>query len=341
MLKRFHQRGSILIFSLWTISLLSLFAVYIGLKVRQRASLLARIESHSHLRFIASAGVKKSIAALRSDIVRHGFTTTAEGKTYRHNNPAIFQEGQLGHGQFRVSYDYFEKFSNSPKQRFGIVDEESKLNINVAERYELVRLMEQVLPVNDEYVQLVADAIIEWRELGQKELTGFYSDDYYANLQYPYGIKHVEFEILEELLMVRGINQDVFSHLKPFITIYGDGRVNINTVSNEVLYAMGLDQSVADKVITVRSGADGREWTADDFIFRKTYDVASDVLKVEKLSIDEVKQIDFLNTAKKIRTDSYYYAIRSEGELLTRLQRLTVECVYNARENRIEFWREK
>ncbi|MCA9409177.1 MAG: hypothetical protein KC733_10845, partial [Candidatus Omnitrophica bacterium] len=48
-LKVKQRNGSVLILAIWVMSLLVFFAVYIGLNIRQKASLLLRIEKKSEL----------------------------------------------------------------------------------------------------------------------------------------------------------------------------------------------------------------------------------------------------------------------------------------------------
>ena len=66
------NKGSILILALWTLTFLTVLAVQIGLIIRQRISLVSRIESRLQLQDMATAGIQKAIAALRLDLTRNG-----------------------------------------------------------------------------------------------------------------------------------------------------------------------------------------------------------------------------------------------------------------------------
>ncbi|MBU0468378.1 MAG: hypothetical protein KJ736_04855, partial [Candidatus Omnitrophica bacterium] len=103
-----EKTGSILILSLWTVVFLSVFAVQIGMKVQQKATMLLRLETRSKLHFIADAGIKKAIATIRMDISRNGDLYTSYGKYYRHNNSDKFKGIIVGDGNFDVSYPYYE-----------------------------------------------------------------------------------------------------------------------------------------------------------------------------------------------------------------------------------------
>lgn len=334
------KKGSILIYSLWILALLGIFAAQIGLRVRQRAALLSKIESRSQLHHIAEGGLKKAIAALRSDIqLAHGMYT-ALSKYNRHNNQNLFNGITIGQGKADVKYQYYNDASNQYEDRFGFVDEERKLNVNVAGVKILKRLIRNVAVDNEDEAQEIAEAIIDWRELGQSRLTGFYSDDYYANLEFPYEPKNADFELIDELKLIHGVTQEVFERLRPFITVYGDGKININTASFDVLLALGLEKTVVDKLLYARRGFDGVEATEDDYVFRKPYDVASEIKSFVEMDLMEIKQIDQLNKQGMIKTNSFYYTFEARAQLNNRKEQLTAVCTYDVLENKIVDWKE-
>ena len=335
---RYNSRGSILLMALWILGLLVVFSVHIGLKLRQRITLLSTIESRSRLRHISEAGVKKAVAALRYDLGKSGGFYTPYGKFYRHNSQERFKDIPLGNGSYSIEYSSFE--GKGFKRRFGFVDEERKLNINLAHFKEIEKLISRVTALTENEAQVLALSIIEWRELGDTELEGFFSDDYYATQKDPYEPKNAQFEFLDELKLVRNVTHTVFGQLKPFITVYGNGSVNINTASPQVLYAIGFTDELIEKILFVRNGADGNPNTVDDYVFMRTYDVASEMRSFVKLSTEEVGLIDAINNLGKISTNSFYYNIASISQLGADKRQMRVETVYNSVMNRFEYWRE-
>lgn len=338
---RNSKTGSVLILALWTVVFLSVFAVQIGMKVQQKATLLLRLETRSKLHFIADAGIKKAIATIRMDISRNGNVYTPYGKYYRHNNMEKFKGVTLGDGVFDVSYKYHGGLSSEHETKYGVVDEQSKININTATQDVLIRLIINVLGLEAEDAAWLANNIIDWRDFGQSHAEGFYSNEYYSNLEFPYEIKSKPFELIDELMLVQGFSPEVYKSLYPFITVYGDGLVNINTASPQVLYAIGFGYSVIDKLLMVRRGFDAREFSVDDHIFHKTFDLATDILAFTKLEIDEIRQIDLVNLAKRIKTNSSFYLIESQARIRNKEEVLEAVCVYNSLENHVQYWREK
>jgi len=116
------------------------------------------------------------------------------------------------------SYRYFFVDKNGSKDNPEIIDESSLINLNLASVEVLARL-----PGMDEDL---AEAIIT------------------SNLR--------PFSTINEVLLVEGITKEIFLQFKDLVTVYGLGKVNINTVSKPVLVALGLDAEVADLLIRFR-----------------------------------------------------------------------------------------
>jgi DNA uptake protein ComE-like DNA-binding protein len=60
------------------------------------------------------------------------------------------------------------------------------------------------------------------------------------------------FSTINEVLLVEDVTNDIFSLFKDSITVYGTGKVNINTASKAVLIALGLDGEEADLILRFR-----------------------------------------------------------------------------------------
>ncbi len=84
---------------------------------------------------------------------------------------------------------------------FGLVDEASKLNINVATRQMLEALPRMTLEL--------AAAIIDWRDADDDVTEGGAESQTYLRLNPPYRCKNANFESLEELRLVVGAHLDI------------------------------------------------------------------------------------------------------------------------------------
>ena len=93
------------------------------------------------------------------------------------------------------------------------------------------------------------DAIKDWID-ADDEVTGAGAEGaFYAGLERPYAAKNAPLDCIEELLMVKGMSSDLFygkgdsPGLSRCLTVFGDGRVNINTAPKPVLRALAVEMT--------------------------------------------------------------------------------------------------
>jgi type II secretory pathway component PulK len=327
-------RASILIIALWSLCLLSAFAVILGYQVRQRLVLVNRLDERDRLRFLAEAGIRKGITEL----------TKLEVKTYDAlndgwSNNSIFKEISLGEREVTVSYNDINKKSGLPEVHFGFMDEERKINLNKIDAKVMERLFKIVLNYEDIQAQELGACIVDWRDQ-DSELTlafGSAEDSYYNNLLAPYAAKNSDIEVLDELPLIKGFDDKVLEKVKDYVTIYGDGRININTASEVVLLALGLDENVVNKIILYRLGDDGIEATADDNIFATNTEIFPKLSQAYQFSAPEIEQL--------LKVCEQYLTVRSANFMIKSTARsfgknaLSVNSVVN-RKGKVLYWRE-
>ncbi|MCX5694079.1 MAG: hypothetical protein NT014_02915 [Candidatus Omnitrophica bacterium] len=95
-------RGSILIVALWSLCLLSAFAVILNSQIRQELVLANRLDQKDKMRLIAEAGVAKAILEVKND---PEMAYDYLGDTWS-DNPGAFQNIQVGDGEFSLAYTY-------------------------------------------------------------------------------------------------------------------------------------------------------------------------------------------------------------------------------------------
>ncbi len=159
-----------------------------------------------------------------------------------------------------------------------IVDEDSKLDVNLAARGDAItemRVAQQLIGLmsGDQYNPLfeqrdrdgqysdratICSAIIDWadpdenlfncdlKNAGNASATGS-EDSFYSFLKVPYRRKNAAFDSLEELRLVRGVGDDFWSTFidpdpsnpkKRVVTVWGQGAVNVNTANAQTLLAV-------------------------------------------------------------------------------------------------------
>jgi type II secretory pathway component PulK len=331
--------GMVLVMALWILAILSLFALFIGVGVRQRLVLVSRLEKRDALHYTAKAAVQRARSVFLNMPQPHALMETAWNKKFKHNNPEMFEAIFIGEGKAQVSYLNYDRDADHPVVFFGLEDETGKLNVNYASIDELGRLFILMAGVGYERSQDLAAAIVAWRTPGDPKAMGFDSEDYYKKLNFPYEPKRRSFELLEELLLVKGMNPAIFNRLKSFLTVYGNGRVNINTASRPVLTALGLSPEVVDILIFGRNGTDQIPATDDDYIFSDR-GARLGLIGFLPLKPEELAQIDQLYVERKIATVSHFFRARVHSVLADGKETSFIDCVIHAIDGKILFWRE-
>lgn len=104
------------------------------------------------------------------------------------------------------------------------------------------------------------------------------------------------FSVVEELLLVEGFNQRILDQCKDWITVYSNGKININTASVEVLKAFGIDEALATSIDDFRTGEDRIAGTKDDKFFEAIGEISTKLDSFASLSNAlKTKAIDLQN----------------------------------------------
>jgi len=334
---RGNTQASILIIALWSLCLLSTFAVILGYEIRQKLTLVQRLEERDKLYLIAEAAVNKTIIQIRKE--------NQNPKNYYalndplSNAPRAFQGIEIGDGTADICYNY-DGQSAQGVIRYGALDEEGKININEIDLPVLERLLGIVVDSDQTQAQELAVSIIDWRDKDSElsNPSAGAEGRYYRSLEYPYKAKDAKFEVLEEVLLVEGMTEDIFTKVKKYITIYGDGKVNVNTAPRAVLLALGLSGENTDKILNFRYGNDGLEGTADDNIFDDPSGIASRLNKTYPLGDAEILQIDTISE-RYLTTSSHYFMIEARAQLNNRKNTARVVCIVDEG-GKILYWQE-
>jgi len=143
-----------------------------------------------------------------------------------------------------------------------IADESGKIPINqLVEREYLEGVFRRLLELEEfeldqDTVDTIVDSTMDWidgpsEDDEEDELERFRGaeDGYYQSLEKPYHCKNGPLDVPEELLLVKGVTPELFHGtddrpgIGKFISVFGDGKININTADIMVLRALetGLD----------------------------------------------------------------------------------------------------
>jgi general secretion pathway protein K len=150
--------------------------------------------------------------------------------------------------------------------RVEYIPENSKLNVNLAQPPELTNLL-LALGVDPDRAQAIVAGLLDWRS-GTPGGSFSELDQYYLSLTPSFRARHASLQEIEELLLVRGITPDLFygsytrdaegrliphDGLRDCLSVYGsNGALDVNTVTPEVMSAVGVPPETAAAIVALR-----------------------------------------------------------------------------------------
>jgi DNA uptake protein ComE-like DNA-binding protein len=143
-----------------------------------------------------------------------------------------------------------------------------------------------------------------------------------------------------EVLLAEGITKDAYNQFKDLITVCGTGKININTVSGEVLSALSLDEELINTIMRYRKeyiGADEKEGTEDDGAFTNPATILSDLKKFSNLSLKQEQ--DLLSITNYLNVKSEYLRFSIIPQVKGK-DGIRYSLVINPAENKIISWLE-
>jgi general secretion pathway protein K len=239
--------GFALILTILVVSLIVSITLQFNTSMRSNLYAAANLKDGIKLACMARSGFDYACAILSEDdpTVDSLHEDWADQKKLSSNATTMFDEGR-----FDVK----------------IKDQTGKIPINSvakAEKYEalLTRFLSlEEFGLDSEDVSNLVDAIKDWVD-PDDEVTKFGAENgYYQSLERPYACKNASFDSVEELLLVKGVNAELFygTEEKPgissYLTIYGEGKININTADTLVLRALSdqIDQDMVEDMLAYR-----------------------------------------------------------------------------------------
>lgn len=186
-----------------------------------------------------------------------------------------------------------------------IEDENGKIHVNgaVKENGEVDQFIYDALSrlFQREEVDIgILNSIIDWIDPNDDPLPEGAEDSYYGSLDPPYECKDGPLDTLSELLMIKGVTDEVYGKISKYLTIYSDAKVNINTAGKDVLVCLDdeIDEGIAEGIIQYREEKpfdtkDELKEVLEDEVYARIQsiiDVKSNAFSV--VSIGRVKRVE-------------------------------------------------
>jgi general secretion pathway protein K len=235
-----NRRGIALILVLLILSLITAVTLQFNRDTRLEVYEAANLSEGISLRYVAESGFYAAGAILLSD--KTSFDSLKEPwantELLSLKSEAFFDNGSFG---------------------VAIEDEGGKIAVNLLVsgndynpqiRDFLLRLLTgRDFGMEPRRAQDLIDAIKDWID-ADNEVTGAGAEGgYYAGLPRSYAVKNAPLDCIEELLMIKGVTRDLFygtgksPGLVQCLTVFGDGKININTAPKPVLAALAADMT--------------------------------------------------------------------------------------------------
>jgi general secretion pathway protein K len=186
------------------------------------------------------------------------------------NNPDIYADTNSGRPLFRP----FDFELDGITCTVSITEETGKININalktpegtenrvaIEQMLRLIDLLNRSRPDHPISYDLVP-IIIDWTDADEhvtcltfvKNNNLGAESDYYLNLSPPCKSANAPLTSIDQLMLLKGVTPEIFQLLKPFLTVYGDGQININTASAPVIESLSekMDPALAQLIVERR-----------------------------------------------------------------------------------------
>ncbi len=235
-----NRRGVALIVVLLMVSIIVALTVQFNRDTRSEILDAANVSDGIRLRYIAESGFQAGEAILLADRTEFDGLTEPWANT---DMLALKSEEFFDGGSFKLA----------------IQDEGGKIPINRLVngkdynpliRDALTRLLTgPSFRLDQRRAEDLRDAIKDWIDADDEVTGGGAEKGYYAELTRPYAAKNAPIDCIEELLMIKGVTRELFfgtgesPGLSGCISVFGDGRININTAPRPVLRALAAEMT--------------------------------------------------------------------------------------------------
>ena len=255
-----ENRGSALIVVLWVLLIMALLVSSMVFDMHIEAGITAYERNRTQAQQFARAGVEFARYLLWKSVKIQPAAGMDRGE-----DPDVFLAAAHLQRGLAVT-NYVHDFGEDGKFTVSLIPEQAFRNINrLNESTEWPLLLQEAGIPEDLYPDLV-DCVLDWIDADDDaRVNGAESDDpFYVARGYP--TKNAPLDSVEELLMIKNwtkamvfggpaprTGDPAMTGVAPLATVWGDGRINVNAASREVLLTIPtIDETVADDIITQR-----------------------------------------------------------------------------------------
>ncbi len=250
------DRGMALLITIMIISLLIVVTFEFGKTMRQNHLASANLKNGEQLGAIARSGINLGATLLEKDGKNSAFDSFLEdwAGVEQADLSGLFSQGHL---QLKVA-------DLSGRLQINSLVKSGKVGTGAREILTRLLLSGEFAVKGETEAKGIVDSLVDWLDTDDRESEAGAENSYYHSLSPGYSCKNGSVQLVEELLLVKGITPALLfgfegkKALLQYITVYGDdGKINLNTAELELFQAInplvsrdlarGMDEFRRDK----------------------------------------------------------------------------------------------
>jgi len=249
---KFRQGGFVLVIVLCTIMLLEVLLLGFNFRCRNDLRAVDHLRRSLDALNCARAGLNIAIAAIRDNPDIHtdkGTLSLLSGE-----NSVTVGPGEC---LITVSEESGKLNVDLLKDKTGKLDRS-----RIDQLLRLIDLLNREQTGQSDIGYGLVPSIIDWTDdddevtclpFVTRENLGAESD-YYGTLEPAYRCKNKPLEAIEEMLLIKDVTTDIFQRMRNYVTVYGDGKIRINSAPKVVVETLAekMDTAVAQMIVERR-----------------------------------------------------------------------------------------
>ncbi len=252
------ESGIALVLVLWVLTLLSVMVLEFCYTMRVEATVASNFREGARSYYLAQAGINRALIELvKAESAVKKFKGSKDSMVKDKNKDETAEEEEEESKEWKPREEPYTFPFEGGECEVKIGDEGSKINLNwVAKeakknRKLLTDILEKSCGLEGEERDVITDSIIDWVDKDRNHLFNGAEDEYYESLEDPYECRDANFVVTEELLLVRGVTEEIYYGGRSSDEEGGGGEVEGENLCN-----VGLGRVVGGELL-VKKNADG------------------------------------------------------------------------------------
>ncbi len=263
------KSGSALIVALWVLLILALLVSGFVFDMTIESGVTSYFRKRMKAQYLAQAGV-----AHAQSMIMRSQSVKADAPEEDEDEEAWIRALNLSKG---LAVSGLTVEMGAGRFALDILPEQGRRNVHMLADEDWEEILDQANVPQEQWGALI-DCFNDWVDKGDEHrLLGAESDDAFYEKR-GYEVKNAPLDTIDELLLIKGFtaalvfggpseeeDSEPLAGIARWLTTWGDGKVNLNTASREVLLTVsGLNEQNVEALLEGRNGLDGEPGTKDD-----------------------------------------------------------------------------